>query len=152
VDLTWHDRHHADLSATELHDVLALRNRVFVVEQQCCYQDVDGRDLVGGTRHLCAWRGAELVAYARILAPEGGKERVHIGRVIVDASARGQQLGRQLMDRALASCERRWPGRAVQVAAQAHLEEFYGGLGFVRVSEVYDDDGIPHVDMVRGTG
>lgn len=152
MDLTWRDLPDGELTTAELHDILALRNRVFVVEQRCAYQDIDGLDLAGGTRHLVGHAGADLLAYARLLAPEGPDGPARIGRVIVTGEARGQQLGRQLMERALVSCEARWPGRAVAVSAQAHLERFYRGLGFAPVSEVYDDDGIPHVDMVRAAG
>jgi ElaA protein len=146
VDLTWHDLGAADLTVEGLYDVLALRNRVFVVEQECCYQDVDGLDLVDGTRHLLARDGAAVVGYARLLAPYGdGPAR--IGRVIVTAEARGQALGRRLMERALAACAGHWPDAGVQLSAQAHLRDFYASLGFEATSEVYDEDGIAHVDM-----
>ena len=153
MDLTWHDLHHTDLTVADLHDVLALRNRVFVVEQECAYQDVDGLDLVRDTRHLLARDsdgdgdgGGEIVGYARLLAPYGGRP-ARIGRVIVTAEARGQRLGVRLMERALASCAEHWPGAGVDISAQAHLVDFYASLGFVVTSEVYDEDGIPHQDM-----
>jgi ElaA protein len=145
--LDWSDAHHSELTASALHDILELRNRVFVVEQRCCYQDIDGLDLTQDTRHLYATRGDDLVAYARLLAPGPG-DAVRIGRVIVSSSLRGQGLGQDLMTRAVAACASRWPGVPVTLAAQAHLVDFYGGLGFVAVGEPYDDDGIPHVDMV----
>ena len=167
MDLTWRDLHHRDLTVADLHDVLALRNRVFVVEQACAYQDVDGLDLVRDTRHLLA-RGSHgdgdrdvdgdgdgaivgfcegaIVAYARLLAPYDGRP-ARIGRVIVTAEARGQRLGVRLMERALASCAEHWPGAGVDISAQAHLVDFYASLGFVVTSEVYDEDGIPHQDM-----
>ncbi len=166
MDLTWHDLHHTDLTVADLHDVLALRNRVFVVEQECAYQDVDGLDLVRDTRHLLARAGftapdasgagsgagsdseadGAIVGYARLLAPYDGRP-ARIGRVIVTAEARGQRLGVRLMERALASCAEHWPGAGVEISAQAHLVDFYAALGFVVTSEVYDDDGIPHQDM-----
>ena len=159
MDLTWHDLHHTDLTVADLHDVLALRNRVFVVEQECAYQDVDGLDLVRDTRHLLArgpdsaddggsgdGAGGAVVGYARLLAPYDGRP-ARIGRVIVTAEVRGQRLGVRLMERALASCAEHWPGAGVEISAQAHLVDFYAGLGFVVTSEVYDDDGIPHQDM-----
>jgi len=147
VDLTWHDLHHTDLTVADLHDVLALRNRVFVVEQECAYQDVDGLDLVRDTRHLLA-RGGDgaIVGYARLLAPYDGRP-ARIGRVIVTAEARGRRLGVRLMERALASCAEHWPGAGVEISAQPHLIDFYTALGFVPTSEVYDEDGIPHLDM-----
>jgi ElaA protein len=147
VDLTWHDLHHGDLAVADLHDVLALRNRVFVVEQACAYQDVDGLDLVRDTRHLLARSPhGGIVGYARLLAPYDGRP-ARIGRVVVTAEARGQRLGVRLMERALASCARHWPGAGVEISAQAHLVDFYAALGFVVTSEVYDEDGIPHQDM-----
>jgi ElaA protein len=147
VDLIWNDLHHADLTVADLHDVLALRSRVFVVEQECAYQDVDGLDVVRDTRHLLA-RGPDgaIVGYARLLAPYDGRA-ARIGRVIVTAGARGQRLGVRLMERALASCAEHWPGAGVELSAQAHLVAFYASLGFVVVGEVYDEDGIPHQDM-----
>lgn len=145
MDLSWHDLHHSELSARDLYDVLALRNRVFVVEQECAYQDIDGLDLVGDTRHLIGRMG-DIVGYARVLAPYDDTA-VRIGRVVVTEQVRGQQLGRRVMEKALASCGDHWPEAPVQVSAQAHLEEFYSSLGFVPITEVYDDDGIPHIDM-----
>ena len=147
MDLTWNDLHHTDLTVADLHDVLALRNRVFVVEQECAYQDVDGLDLVRDTRHLLArGPGDAIVGYARLLAPYDGRP-ARIGRVIVTAEARGQRLGVRLMERALASCAEHWPDAGVELSAQAHLVAFYASLGFVVVGDVYDEDGIPHQDM-----
>ena len=145
--LVWTDAHHSELTASVLHDILELRNRVFVVEQQCWYQDIDGLDLTQDTRHLFAAQDDQLVAYARLLAPDDAGA-VRIGRVIVSASLRGQRLGHELMTRAIGACASHWPGAPVALAAQAHLLDFYVGLGFVAVSEPYDEDGIPHVDML----
>ena len=147
-DVTWHDLHHAELGLGDLYDVLALRNRVFVVEQECCYQDIDGLDLVADTRHLLARApSGSVVGYARLLAPSDAGGPARIGRVIVSSEARGRALGRRLMERALASCASHWPAAGVQLSAQAHLRAFYASLGFEAVSDVYDEDGIPHVDM-----
>jgi ElaA protein len=146
MELTWADRSADELTTAELHAILALRNRVFVVEQECAYQDIDGLDLDPGTRHLWATRDGELVAYARLRAPDP-TGRARIGRVIVLPLVRGQQVGRRLMERALASCATHWPAADVQVSAQAHLRDFYASLGFVAEGEEYLDDGIPHQDM-----
>jgi ElaA protein len=144
----WHDLHHSELGVGDLYDVLALRNRVFVVEQECCYQDIDGLDLVADTRHLLARASSgSVVGYARLLAPSDVGGPARIGRVIVSSEARGQALGRRLMERALASCATHWPDAGVQLSAQAHLRAFYASLGFEATSDVYDEDGIPHVDM-----
>jgi ElaA protein len=149
MDLTWADLHHSALSVRQIHDILALRNRVFVVEQTCCYQDIDGRDLAGDNRHVLGTTRGRLICYARILAPDSRTDAVRIGRVAVSKPARGNSLGRQLMTRTLAAVDEHWPDALVELSAQAHLQAFYGGLGFSPTSEVYDDDGIPHIDMRR---
>lgn len=143
MDLTWHVREFAELTAAELYAILALRQRVFVVEQSCAYLDADGVDQV--SRHLWAERGGELAAYLRIV-PAGVKfPEVSIGRVITAPEARGTGLGRELMKRGLAAAG----AVPIRIGAQAHLEKFYGELGFVRASDVYDEDGIPHILMLR---
>lgn len=157
------------MSAVALYRVLKLRSEVFVVEQQCIYLDPDGLD--EGAWHLQALdANGALLAYARLLAPEAaashaqgsvaptpsraaagrpGQPAARIGRVITAPSARGTGLGRQLMQQALVACERLWPGMAIELGAQAHLQDFYASFGFTAISDVYDEDGIPHIDMRR---
>lgn len=147
--IRWQDLHHSELTVPELYALLKLRSEVFVVEQTCIYLDIDGDDLVGENRHLLGWKGDELVAYARILVSEETFEPVTIGRVIVSPAVRGERLGYQLMERALDSCQQRWPDRAVYLGAQAHLRDFYAHFGFITVTDVYDEDGIPHIGMAR---
>jgi ElaA protein len=149
--VTWSDLAAPDLDVATLYDVIALRSAVFVVEQECCYLDPDGLDLLGGTRHLIG-RQRAIAAYARILAPEGQRGTPRIGRVVVSGEARGQQLGRRLMERALECCQEHWPGQPVGLGAQAHLAGFYRSLGFEAVGEPYDEDGIAHVQMRREAG
>ena len=142
MELTWYERTFDALDVHRLYRILALRQRVFVVEQACAYLDADGVDQV--SRHLWADRAGEIVAYARIV-PAGVKyDEVAIGRVITAQEARGTGLGRELMRRAIAAV-----AGPIRISAQAHLEKFYGELGFVRASEIYDEDGIPHVEMLR---
>ena len=132
----------------ELYAITALRERVFVVEQNCPYLDADGVDPV--SRHLWAAPDSDIVgvaphAYCRIV-PAGVKfVEVSIGRVITAPEARGTGLGKELMRRGLEACG----DVPVRIGAQAHLEKFYGELGFVRASEPYDEDGIPHIEMLR---
>lgn len=128
---------------------MALRNAVFIVEQACAYQDVDGADLAGENRHLLGLYQDRLLAYARLLAPQSDSEPVKIGRVIVSGEARGLKLGHRLMEQAILGCERRWPRLPIKLSAQAHLQAFYGQFGFAACGEVYLEDNIPHVDMVR---
>jgi ElaA protein len=138
----WYERPFRELSTGELYAILEARSQVFVVEQRCMYQDVDGLDRVA--RHVWAVDGGELRAYLRIL-PAGVKyAEVAIGRVLVAQPMRGTGLGRELMRRGLASA-----GAPVRLSAQAYLERFYAELGFRRVSDIYDDAGIPHVEMLR---
>ncbi|WP_031520594.1 GNAT family N-acetyltransferase [Siccibacter colletis] len=147
--IQWQDLHHSELTVPTLYAVLQLRCQVFVVEQTCPYLDIDGDDLVGENRHILGWRDGKLIAYARILKSEEDVEPVVIGRVIVDAAVRGEKLGAQLMEHALASCQQNWPQKALYLGAQAHLQPFYAQFGFQPVTPVYDEDGIPHVGMAR---
>ena len=149
--LNWQDLHHRELNTTQLYELLALRNAVFVVEQQCPYLDADGADLSGDNRHVLGVLDGKLVAYARILAPTAGNQPVKIGRVIIANDVRGQKLGYQLMAQAIGSCERYWPQHIQFLSAQSHLQAFYAQLGFVAVSDVYLEDGIPHIDMQRNS-
>jgi len=160
--VTWSDVAGPDIDVATLYDVLVLRSSVFVVEQDCAYQDLDGRDLLEGTRHLIGRQGA-VAAYARILAPEAVPEHwlpargeaspemstPRIGRVIVASQARGQQLGRRVIERAVRSCEQHWPGQPIELGAQAHLVALYGSVGFVPVGDPFAEDGIPHQWMRR---
>jgi len=135
-----------DLAPTELYAVLAARVAVFVVEQDCPYQDLDGLDDVA--LHLVAWQKASTVAaYARILPPGTRFEQPSIGRVLTHADVRRTGLGRELMRRAIELTCARFPGQAVRVSAQCYLECFYRSLGFAVISPPYEEDGIPHVEM-----
>lgn len=146
--MEWHDWGVDDLTVKRVYELLRLRNQVFIVEQSCPYQDIDGQDLTPGHRHIVACRHGQLLAYARLLAPTPEREAVMIGRVIVSAEARGQKLGYQLMAQALSACSLHWPQSLCRLSAQAHLQEFYRQLGFVAVGEAYDEDGIPHINML----
>lgn len=132
------------LDARTLYAWLALRNQVFVVEQQCVYADLDGAADFAA-RHLLYWRNGELAAGARIIPPDEGRPAA-IGRVVVAAKHRGGGLARILMQAAIAECRNRWPG-PVYVQAQRYLLGFYLGLGCEVHSEVYLEDGIEHVDL-----
>lgn len=104
---------------------------------------------VGENRHILGWHNDELVAYARILKSDDELEPVVIGRVIVSEALRGEKLGQRLMAQTLASCAQHWPHKALYLGAQAHLQSFYARFGFVPVTDIYDEDGIPHVGMAR---
>lgn len=142
---TWH--RFEDLGVDNLYDALQLRCRVFVLEQGP-YLDPDGLDR--RSWHLLGrdTQGA-LVSYLRVVDPDARYEEPSIGRVITSPETRGSGNGRALMAEGMAGCERLWPGRAIRISAQAHLERFYGNFGFVRVGPNYGEDGIPHVQMLR---
>ncbi|MBA3456147.1 MAG: GNAT family N-acetyltransferase [Deltaproteobacteria bacterium] len=141
---SWYDREFAELNVRELYAIWALRERVFVVEQNCAYVDADGAD--PQCRHLWAEDETRAIhAYCR-LVPAGLKfAEASIGRVITAPEARASGLGKELMERAIATLG----PIPIRIGAQAHLERFYGGFGFVRASEPYDEDGIPHIEMLR---
>lgn len=137
-----------ELGLEKLYAILAARSAVFVVEQNCPYQDLDGFDAKG--IHLGAARGDDpVVAYARLLPPGMRFAEPSIGRVLTAASARGQGLGRELMVRALTESARRFPKQAIRISAQQYLEKFYRGLDFRPVRGPYPEDGIPHLEMLR---
>lgn len=138
-----------ELTTNELYTYLQLRVNVFVVEQSCPYPELDGYDL--DSYHLAYIEDNKVLAYARIL-PAGIKyQRISIGRVIVDQNSRGQGLAKQLMQKATEFSQKNWPNRDIQLQAQTHLKHFYGSFGFLEISEEYDEDGIPHVDMLKGS-
>lgn len=138
-----------DFTPDTLYAVLRLRSAIFVVEQDCVFPDMDGRD--PDCEHLCGWGGdGALVAYLRLVPPGVRTPEVALGRVVVAAAARGKGLGRAVMLEGLRRCAERHAGQPVKVSAQAHLEAFYASLGFRTVGAPYDEDGILHVDMIRG--
>lgn len=139
------------LTPAELYAAMELRQRVFIVEQNCAYLDADGADT--DARHLLGWQDADgsrrLIAYARLLAPSAKFAEPSIGRVVTHPEVRGTGAGRELVTEAILNIERQgWKG-GIRIAAQMYLEEFYAGFGFQRVSEPYTEDDIWHVDMLR---
>lgn len=134
-----------ELTLAQVYAVLAAREAVFVVEQACAYQELDGRDL--DAEHVLAWAGDTVVACLRLLPPADGEPA--IGRVLVAPPWRRRGLGRELMIRGLARAGQRYPGLALRISAQTYLRDFYASLGFEATSAVYDEDGIPHVAMRR---
>jgi ElaA protein len=144
----WSWQRFEGLGVDNLYDALQLRSRVFVLEQGP-YLDADGLDRQSW--HLLGRDAAgALVSYLRVVDPGVKYDEPSIGRVVTSPETRGGGSGRALMTEGLAGCERLWPGRAIRISAQAHLERFYGSLGFVRVGPNYGEDNIPHVEMLRG--
>jgi ElaA protein len=149
--IEWQWSGFADLTALAVHEMLALRQQVFVLEQKCLYADIDGLD--PAAHHLLGWKTVagkrELAATLRCLAPGAKYDEMSLGRVVTSPSARGTGLGRELVAQGIACAEQLHPGHAIRIGAQAHLEAFYASFGFRTVSAPYDEDGILHVDMLR---
>ena len=147
----WEWKQYSELTLDELYAVLALRSEVFVVEQRSFYLDADGLD--AKCHHLLATEQAEgapyLAAYLRVLPPGLKFEEASIGRVVVSPRARRLGLGRELTAKGIAFIEAKHPGHRIRISAQHYLLKFYEGFGFRAVGDVYDEDGIPHIEMVR---
>ncbi len=150
--LRWRCLPFADLGAADLYRVLQLRSAVFVVEQNCVFQDMDGRDpaclhLLGAAPD--AGEGAELLAYARLLPAGVAFAEASIGRVATAAQVRGTRAGHALMAEAIAQVQRLWGPQPIRIGAQAHLQAFYRQHGFEPDGDLYLEDGIDHIEMLR---
>lgn len=136
------------LDLRSLYDVLALRMAVFCVEQNCPYQDLDGKDDLAW--HVLAYRSGDLVGTARILMPgEAFPDACSIGRVANRVDARGQKVGQQLMHTAVLACEERFPDFPIRIGAQRYLSRFYSQFGFEAAGAPYLEDGIVHLPMEK---
>ena len=135
------------LSARQTYALFAARQAVFIVEQACAYQDMDGRDV--DAEHLVAWSGDTLAGCLRLLAPGQRYAESSLGRILTAPAYRGIGLGRELVMRGLERARQLYPAHDVRIAAQARLEKFYAGFGFVPSGAPYLEDGIPHIDMLK---
>lgn len=150
--LDWHVKRFDQLTTDELYDLLKLRIDVFVVEQECYYPDLDEIDRDPQTLHVFNYQQDTITSYCRILAPDVVyKNESAIGRVIVSDKFRGQNLGYELMREALTHTDKSWPTQTCHISAQQHLTKFYNTLGFDQISDMYLEDGIPHIAMRRPT-
>ena len=153
----WRGSRFEALRVHELDAIYRARQQVFVVEQQCAYLDADGAD--SASFHLAAWASAsassapasapQVLAYARIVPPGLKYAEASIGRVLTLAAVRGTGLGHELVRRAVAHTGHAFPGHAIRISAQAHLQAFYRAAGFVSVGATYLEDGIAHIEMLR---
>jgi ElaA protein len=143
--LTWAYKPFDELTATELYAIMQLRNEVFVVEQNCVYQDADGKDQ--RSYHLSGWDGENLVAYTRIIPPGISYEQASIGRVVTSPKYRGTGAGRQLMKESIRRTFSQFNCSGIKIGAQLYLIQFYQSLGFRQSGEEYLEDGIPHIEM-----
>jgi ElaA protein len=144
--LTWAYKSFNELSTIELYTILKLRSEVFIVEQHCNYQDVDGKDLK--CHHLMAWDGDNLVAYTRIVPPGVSFTEASIGRVLSNSRYRGIGAGITLMEKSIEKVYETHGKRSIRIGAQLYLKKFYESFGFVKDSEEYLEDEIPHIEMI----
>ncbi|MFN0047516.1 MAG: GNAT family N-acetyltransferase [Cytophagales bacterium] len=144
--MEWIIKTYKELTINELYQLLKLRQEVFVVEQNCAYLDADNKDI--DAIHLLGFDNEVLIAYARIVLPGIKYVEPSIGRVLVSAEARKYGIGSELMNRAIMVSKKLFPSFKNRISAQAHLQKFYENVGFTKVSDVYDEDGIPHIEML----
>lgn len=147
MHLDWQIKYYTELSTNEFHDIIELRLRAFVVEQNCSYLDLDGKDKK--CYHLICRDGmGNVVATARILPPGLSYPEVAIGRVVIDENIRGKGIGHILMEEAMKFSEAEFGNVAIRISAQKHLENYYNKHAFYTTGKEYLEDGIPHVEML----
>ena len=154
--LNWYCKTFHELTTTELYAIIKARQDVFVIEQQCIYPDLDGLDKE--CLHLFALASKEhsqanddddtIAAYLRILPPGLHYPQVAFGRVLTTSSARGHGAGKQLVNKALDKIRAQYPSQDIKISAQLYLQDFYQSFGFKKTSDVYDEDGIDHIEML----
>lgn len=144
--MTFEFKHFSELTTNELYDILQLRSEIFVVEQDCVYNDLDGHDK--DAVHQFLKKDGEIIAYSRLLKPGSRFSDFSIGRVVVKQSERGTGLGIRMMTEAKRYIIENWKAQKIKISAQKYLRKFYEDLEFVVISEEYLEDGIPHYGMV----
>ena len=148
MTLTWTTKPFDALTLTELYALLQLRSEVFVVEQACAFQDIDGQDQAA--THLLGYtETGELAAYTRLFNAGISYPEASIGRVVTSPKFRRFGLGRELLRQSIAAVETLFGPQPIQIGAQLYLKEFYESFGFQQHGEGYLEDGIPHIHMIR---
>ena len=142
----WICKQFSELTTGELYRVLRLRSEVFVVEQNCVFQDMDNKDFV--CHHMMGWQGSELLGYARIVPPGISYVESSIGRIVSSPAARGLGIGRELLEQSIRAMYGLHGKRDIRIGAQYYLKEFYESFGFVQKGEIYSEDGINHIEML----
>ena len=148
--MNWTWRQFDTISGKEMHEMLSLRQKVFVVEQECVYLDAD--ELDEQSWHLFGRSNdGALGAYARLNFPDTRFTEPSFGRVLTIKETRGTGVGREVVKACIEKSKQEYPGLNIRISAQTYLTSFYKGLGFVIVGNPYDDEGIEHVDMILYT-
>ena len=140
-------KHFSELTSKELYELLQLRSEVFVVEQNCVYQDIDDKDQKAW--HVMGFKEGFLVAYARIFKARDYFDKASIGRVTVSNEERKSGFGQLIMKRAIKVLEGEFKEEIIQISAQVYLMKFYKSMGFKTIGKEYLEDGIPHIMMVK---
>lgn len=144
--MDWHIKKFSELTAYELYDILKLRSEVFVVEQNCIYQDIDSNDKL--SYHLFLEDKEEIIAYLRVLPKGVSYPEASIGRVLTKADCRKKGLSREMVNRAISFIVNTLEEKEIRISAQSYLLGFYNSLGFEPVSDIYLEDGIEHIEML----
>lgn len=144
--MNWELKKFEELKVEEIYKILEIRNEVFIVEQQCVYQDCDGKD--ESAYHLYLKDNNKIIAYLRILKKGVSFDEISIGRVLVHKNYRGKGISREMMLKAINFIELNLNEKEIKIQAQSYLVNFYGSLGFREVSNEYLEDNIPHIDML----
>lgn len=147
--LVWRCTFFNDLKAAELYAILQLRNAVFVVEQNCVFQDADNKDPY--CYHLCGWDKETLAAYTRLVPPGIAYKEPSIGRVVTSTKYRNTGVGKALMKHSIEQCIDLFGAQPIKLGAQLYLKKFYESFGFIQTSDVYLEDDIPHIEMILMT-
>lgn len=147
MEIQWTIKSFENLSVNELYDILKLRSEIFVVEQNCVYLDLDGKDKQA--LHLFGEFEGKIVGYSRLFKPGITFDNASIGRVVVDANYRDRKWGHDLMREAIAGIKHHFGESQITIGAQLYLKKFYESHGFVQTSEMYLEDDIPHIEMKR---
>lgn len=142
----WNCKPFMELSPKELYSIMQLRNQVFVVEQNCVYQDADNKDMY--CLHLMGWENEQLIAYTRLLPKNISYMYASIGRVSTSFVVRGSGIGKKLMEKSISTIYNEWGIQSIQIGAQLYLKKFYESFGFQQISEIYLEDGIEHIEML----
>ncbi len=136
-----------ELSLDELYMLLQLRSEVFVVEQDCVYQDIDGKDK--NALHIIGYKNEAIVAYTRVFKPGYYFDQSSIGRVVVRENERHHKYGYDIMRASIEAIKNHYSATEIKISAQTYLKRFYNNLGFFEVGEEYLEDGIPHIAMMK---
>ena len=137
----------SQITTQQLYDILQLRSEVFVVEQDCIYQDIDGKDQKA--LHILGYTNENLVAYSRAFKPGDYFDNASIGRVVVSEKERHLNHGHKMMKASIKAIENHFNERTIKISAQTYLKSFYNNLEFYEIGEEYLEDGIPHIMMIK---